>query len=107
MVIVMAKKTLDELVQTKEFLSLTKNEDRIDFLCDNGIKSKEAKEWVKANGSSQREIDYPTLVEIFKRHTVKKEAIAEVVERDVCSAKTGEHLWAAIKFAKEWANQSK
>ena len=107
MVNIMAKKTIDELVQTSDFLSLTKNEDRIDYLCDAGIKAKEAKEWVKANGSSQREIDYPTLVKIFKRHTVKKEAIAELVAKDVCSAKTGEHLWAAIKFAKEWANQSK
>lgn len=107
MVIIMAKKTLDELVQSSDFLSLTKNEDRIDWLCDAGIKAKDAKEWVKANGSTQREIDYTVLVEIFKRHTVKKEAIAEVVAKDICSAKTGEHLWAAIKFAKEWANQSK
>lgn len=103
----MAKVTLESVVVSDEFLSLTKKSDRFDHLVDAGIKSAEAKAWLATNTATQREVDYPKLVTIFMAHpTDKKLACTTAQEQDVCSLKTAEHLWSAIKFAKEWSKQA-
>lgn len=91
---------------TDEYLALKTNQERIDYLVDeHGIKSAVAREYVKEHGATARRIDYPMLVSIIRHAASKKDAIDQLVENDVCSQKTGEHLWSARAFAIEYAKQ--
>jgi len=97
---------IDEAVLSPEFLALTKKQERFDFLVDAGIKAADARDWLASNSTTQREVNYKRLVEIFMSTKDKKQACALAESEGVCSYKTGEHLWSAIKFAAEWHRQS-
>ena len=91
---------------SEEYLALKTNQERIDYLIDEfNVKSAVAREFVKTNSATARRIDYQTLVDIIRHAESKKDAIDKLVENDVCSQKTGEHLWSARAFAIEYARQ--
>lgn len=97
---------LSVVTASDEYLALKTNQERIDYLVDeHGIKSAVARDYVKEHGATARRIDYPMLVNIIRHAASKKDAIDQLVENDVCSQKTGEHLWSARAFAIEYAKQ--
>ena len=107
----MSKKNTSEvdfetIASSNEYLSLKTNQERIDYLVDEfNVKSAVAREFVKTNSATARRIDYQTLVDIIRHAESKKDAIEKLVENDICSQKTGEHLWSARAFAIEYARQ--
>lgn len=97
---------LSVVCASDEYLALKTNQERIDYLIDEfNVKSAVAREFVKTNSATARRIDYQTLVDIIRHAESKKDAIEKLVENDICSQKTGEHLWSARAFAIEYARQ--
>lgn len=95
---------IDSVVSSDEYTVLTKKEERFDFLVDAGMKSSEAREFLK---SDAKRIDYELLVSIFREFDGDKaKAIQACVAQGVCTESTAGHMWAARSFAKEWARQA-
>ena len=95
---------LENLVITPEYLQMKKIEDRLEYLVDQGIKFKAAKEYLESQKKIS-EFDLPALVRVFKKGGTKKEMIAEAVKVSGYSESTVIHHYSFIEFAKEWANQ--
>jgi hypothetical protein len=99
------KLSIDDLVNTEEFLSIKSKDDRLDWLTDNGIKASDARTYLAS--VARKPVDQmPLLVKIFREEPDRKSALKRASIETEYTESTINHFYNAKTFAIEWSKQS-